>query len=145
MFHFLRLGRLTWSGDSLRSCLDNNSVIVYWILNKCWMMASETWVLKNPVLQLVHMKSVVVRKTLVTLLLVRMNFVSAIHRLEHMTFVNLLRVRMTFATFVMNLQRVRMTLGNLQRVRMNVLELCESPARPHDALTKFTPFFLIKR
>ena len=33
MFHFLRLGRLTWYGDWVRSCLDRTSVIVYWILN----------------------------------------------------------------------------------------------------------------
>ena len=30
MFHFLKLGMLTWCGDWLRSCLDKNSVIVKW-------------------------------------------------------------------------------------------------------------------
>ena len=59
--------------------------------------------LKFAILQLVHMNSVLVRKTLVTLLLARiksvniqlvlMGFVSAVHRLEHMTFVNRLFVR----------------------------------------------------
>ena len=33
MFYFLRLGKRTWYGDWLRSCLDKNSIIVYWILN----------------------------------------------------------------------------------------------------------------
>ena len=57
------------------------------------------------VLRLVRVNSVLVRKTLVTLLLARiksvnirlvlMSFASAVHRLEHMTFVKLLLVRMT--------------------------------------------------
>ena len=84
MFHSLRLGKLTWYGDGLRSCLDKNSVIVYWILNN-WLddgVRNMGIFPKIAILQLVHM-NLLVRSTLVTLLFVRV------------TLVNLLLVRMT--------------------------------------------------
>ena len=105
MFHFLRLGKRTWYGDWLRSCLDKNSVIVYWILNN-WLddcVRNMGIFSKFAITQLVHMNSVFVRMTLEAPLLVCM------------IYVNLL------LAFV-----------NLHLVRTNSLELCESPARTHE-------------
>ena len=71
------------------------------------MIASETWEMcsKFAIPQLVHMNSVFVRMTLEAQLLVRMFFVNLL-----LAFVN------------------------LQLVRMNSHELCESFARTHDLL-----------
>ena len=133
MFHFLRHGRLKWRGDWPRSCLDRNSVIVYWILNN-WL---DDCVRNVGIFKLCN------PSTCTHEFCVR----------AHDFFVTLLLAPMTLVNSV-----------NLQLVRRNSLDFCESPARTHDfcefpartheccgspndlicALQKYTPIFLIR-
>ena len=131
MFHFLRLGMPKIGvGDWLRSCLDRNSVIVYWILNN-WLddCVRNVRICKvcNPS-TCTHEFCVRAHDFGVTLLLVRMTLVNS---------VNLLLVRMNFCESPAYTHDFCESFGRTH-------EFCGSPNDLICALTKYTPFFLIR-